>query len=419
MKKFKSFLAVFMSAVILLCVMPINSFAANGIQSVDLELDIAPGVNIADWEDYLTVNTTGIEIEREDDYVGFFVYDENYLSTEGEFEVGGEYYFEIYFTADKGYVFPDSEYEFDGAFVNGKEANFYFFEDESGNIGLAVGYYYPLNGALPVVDLTVDLYGEWTTSMYYDYIDINNKGFYFYYGNTYPVKGYDAEGNEVDTFEAGETYTLEIFLEPREDCYFSKDDSGAYFMESVTVNGEDAEYYIGAYTTNDDYEFIKVTCQVTAKEAKFINDISINLDTDLDGVNVNDWADYITIKTDGIVFEDYLGDPAVWATDRFGNYVEKYSKGNIYSICICLRPEEGYFFPLDDVVESVTINGDSNYNYYIDSYTAEDGTEITYICIETEVDLVGDGFFDQLIYFFKTLFEDIRNFFLNLFVEQY
>ncbi|MBO5360318.1 MAG: hypothetical protein J6B25_05680 [Clostridia bacterium] len=414
MKKFKRLLAVFMSAVILLCIMPISSFAAQGIRAVETQLNVSPGTDINNWDEYFTVNTAGVEV------ASFLVFDDSYGVADEIFEIGDDYYLEIVLCTTDGYAFPDSEFEFEGAFINGEEAQWYLISEEDGSNYIVIEYIYNLGGSISAVDLALDIYGDMAAGSFYEYITINSNGIDFYYGNYHPIKVYDAEGNDVDYFASENSYTFEIFLEPKEDCWFNKDDSGSFAMESVTVNGEAVEYYIDSYTSNGYYEYIKIVAQITAKTSNYIKDVSFDIDADLVGVDVNNWESFITIHTPGLIFENYLDDPAVWAVNSKGDYVDTLEKGDIYTLYICFRADEGYFISqANETFDSLKINGEEYGNYYFSDYIAEDGKYIYYVCVEKMVDLVGDGFFDKLIYFFKTLFADIRDFFLSLFVEQY
>lgn len=416
MKKSVRILAMFMTAVVLLSSMAISSFAATAISSVDIDIDVAPGVNATDYDEYFTINTPGVRVS---DYFSNYdlIISDNYGNyVEGEFETGNGYSFEFLLALDPGYILPNSEFEFAGVVINGDYAEYNLYYDSTIDVTFIEVYYYiELSGPVSKVDLTVDVYGEMSEYMYDRYVTLNSSGLYFYYGNFEAVNAYDAEGNDVETFVAGEDYTIEMFFEPRYGCYFEKDESGNFVMDSVTVNGEAAEYYVGSYNVNGYYEYIKVVAKVTAKTAKFIKEVSFDIDTDLDGVNVEDWEDYITIKTEGLKFENYLGDPAVYAYNSFDEPVDTFRNGEVYELYIYFTPEEGYFFPFDEYIESVTVNGTTDYDsYYFDYYTADDGTDIYYIGIVMSVDMSGN-FFDQIVYFFRTLFDMIRSFFTEIF----
>ncbi len=410
MKKTKHFIAVILSALILLSTLSVGSFAAEGIRFVETQLNITPGTDVNDWEEYFTVNTAGVEI------ASFLALDDSYGAADEMFEIGNGYYFEIVFCTADGYTFPDSEFEFEGAFINGEEVQWYLISDEDGKNYIVVEYIYNLGGSIFAVDLTLDIYGDMDAGSFYEYITINSNGIDFYYGNYHPIKVFDAEGNDVDYFASGNSYTVEIFLEPEEGCWFNKDDNGTFAMESITVNGEAAEHYIDSYTSNGYYEYIKIVAQVTAKTSNYIKDVSFDIDADLIGVDVNNWESFITIHTPGLIFEDYLDDPAVWAVNSNGDFVDILEKGDIYTLYICFRADEGYFISqANETFDSLKINGEEYGNYYFSDYIAEDGKYIYYVCVEKTVDLVGDGFFDRLIYSFKTMLNNLRMFFEELF----
>lgn len=415
MKKFRRILSVTMSVIMLLCMLSISSFAATGVQRADLSINIEPGMSAADYESYITIETDGLEIGYFTDDYDIIVWHEDGYSYEDDFEIGCSYYIEFYLNAEDGYFIPDSEFEFEGVFVNGEAAEYVLIYDdviEENAIGL--GYYVELGGSISQVDLTVDIYDEMPAYLYDDFITSVPSGLYYYYGNFDCVNVYDSEGESVEVFEEGETYTIEMFFEPKTNCSFAKNDSGEFDLDSVTVNGEAAEYIVDSYSTNGYYEYIKVIAEVTAKSANYIKELSFDISTDLDGVSVYDWENYITINTDNVLFECYLDDPAVYASDVYGNDVEEFRKGQSYNISIFFSTQDGYFFPFDGELDNVTINGEGDYyDYFFGSYIAPDGTERDYICVEYYVDVIGDGFFDQIIFFFRTLFEMIRAFFLG------
>ena len=411
MKRTKRYISVILSLLMLFGALSVSSFAAQGIRNVETQLNISPGTDINNWDEYFTVNTAGVEV------VSFLVFDESYGAADEMFETGDDYYFEIVLCTTDGYFFPDSESEFEGAFINGEETQWYLISEEDGNNYIVIEYIYNLGGSISSVDLTIDIYGDMAAGSFYEYITINSNGIDFYYGNYHPINVYDSEGSDVDYFASENSYTFEIFLEPKEDCWFNMDDNDSFAMESVTVNGEAAEYYIDTYTSNGYYEYIKIVVQITAKTSSYIKAVSFDIDANLVGVNVNDWESYITIHTPGLIFEDYLGDPAVWAVNSKGEQVDTLEKGDVYTLYICFRSDEGYFIsPAYESFESLKVNGEEHDLYYFSDYVAEDGKCIYYVCIEKTVDLVGDRFFDRLIYSFRTILNNIFMFFEELFL---
>ena len=72
----------------------------------------------------------------------------------------------------------------------------------------------------------------------------------------------------------------------------------------------------------------------------------ITVDSDLGGVNVDYYEDYIDIITDTLEFEDNYGDPAVFVYDEdFNSVTGKFETGKTYNfsvylgLCICLFAE--------------------------------------------------------------------------------
>lgn len=404
MKKFKRFFAVFMSAVILLSSMAISSFAATSkIKSVDINVDVAPGINMSDYDEYITINTPGVSIEEDSVYVYDCYNDVTIVG--GEFEKCGSYSLSFKLLVDSGYSW--SKDVFEGAIVNGDYVDCWFGDDDD---ILYVEYYFNLYGSVTDIDLTLDVYGEMYECMYDRYIIFNSYGLCFNDVKFDAVNAYDADGNEVDEFVAGEDYTLEMFFEPENECYFEKDEAGNFVMNSVTVNGEPAEYSIDSYNVNGYFEYIKVTAQVTAKSANIIKDISFDIDENLEGVVVNDVEDYVTIKTDGLRFRDYYKAEAI--DSSIYEYASVLQKGTGYYLTVYFTPEDGYFLPFDGCIDSVTINGKANEDVscYVD-YSYEE--EVYIVCIEMDIDLTGT-FFDQIVYCFRFILDAFRSFISEL-----
>lgn len=399
MKKFKLLLAVFMSAVILLSSMAIGSLAATSkVKSVDINVDVAPGINMSDYDEYITINTPGVSIEEDSVYVYDYC-NYNYVTiVGGEFKKCGSYSLVFKLLVDSGYSW--SEDMFEGAIVNGDYADCWFDEGV-----LYVEYYFNFYGSVTDIDLTVDVYGEMYKSMYNRYVTFNTYGLGFNDVKFDAVNVFDAEGNEVDEFVAGEDYALEMFFEPIDECYFEKDEAGNFVMNSVTVNGKAAEYSIDSYNVNGYFEYIKITAQVTAKSANIIKDISIDIDENLAGVRVEDIKDYVTIKTEGLEFCDSY---AVDAYDySINEYVSVLEKGTGYYLNLRFVPEDGYELPFDGSFNSLTINGDDdNWSYYDVYYSHEDDAYV--VNIQLEIDLTG-SFFDQLMYVFRYILDSIRS----------
>ena len=411
MKKTKKVLAAILSAIILLAALPMGAYAAeSAISSAEFEINVAPGININDWESFLTVNTNGLIVD------GVCVYDYYGYPISGEneaFEMGMEYYICFYIMPEEGYKFPDSEFELETVTVNGEGAEFYLYatgENEDQYDLMEVCYSTIIGGELTEIALELDVYGEFGIENYYRYIKFISGGIDFMYSTKDVVLVYDENGNIAKgNFEAGCEYTFKIFLSPKDSCNFRKNDEGEFELDSVTVNGKEVAYSISSYETNSYYEYIAIEATVTAEEVNIIKDIDIDISTDLANVYVEDWENYVTINTKGLELDDDNGDPAVFAYDIYDNFVEQYLPGETYYLYVYFTPEDGYVFPEYYVFDSIIVNGE--YREDIDDfgvYTSENGKEIYYIGIEfiTEVEPEYNlGFFGRIISFFQSIIE--------------
>lgn len=87
-----------------------------------------------------------------------------------------------------------------------------------------------------------------------------------------------------------------------------------------------------------------------------ISKADINVRTDIAGMSVYDYEDYIEILTEGLEFEDNYGDPAVYVYDSDDNdFYGEFVSGETYIIDLYLAPESGYKFA--NTVDG-TINGE-------------------------------------------------------------
>ncbi len=405
MTKTKKVIAAILSAIILLTALPMGAYAATAINSVEVELNIAPGVDSENWDSFINVKTDGLVLDD------LYIYDYygNYVSE--EFEIGMEYEFYIYLRLEDGFELPDSVYEFEEATVNGEEVVFNLFamgEDENDDEYnyIEICYVTTLGGEITEVALSLDIYGEFSANNYYRYVSFETQGLEFMYSANSAVLVYDADGNPVDVdgkFEAGKEYKFEIFLCPKYSCSFFKNDDNEFELDSVTVNGEDAEYTVSSYETNGYYEYILIEATIQAKHINIIRDIDIDINTDLANVYAEDWENYVSINTDGLEFDDDNGDPAVFAYDSYGDWVEQYLPGETYYIYVYFTPEEGYSFTDDFTFDSVTVNGEEYYDYDCGSYTGLNGEEIYYIGVDIVVDIPYDNFFARIAAFFQNI----------------
>ena len=106
------------------------------------------------------------------------------------------------------------------------------------------------------------------------------------------------------------------------------------------------------YEVSDEVEIGESNVDTTNK----ILEADINVRTDIAGLNVYDYEDYIEILTEGLQFEDDYGDPAVYVEDSDGEYFEgEFVSGETYTIYVYLSAESGY--KLANTVDG-TVNGE-------------------------------------------------------------
>lgn len=274
----KKLFAVLLSLIMALSVFGIRSFAAAetatdagkvvSVTDIDLTFDFdIGGKAVADYEDYITINTEGVEFEDNYDDLGVYagqIYSyenaENYL--EGEF-----YGISVYLTPIDGYVIPMGEEV--TATVNGEEVEcdtfVYHYYDEEADKEIPVPTYQifvtavigPNGGVVEgktkniVREISIDVHpeagmrvGDWE-----EYITINTPHVILDIENGYPgAYVYDAETytylSEDHIFEAGREYEIEVQL-TTEDGYCLPFAG----LEKVTVNGEETyNYYTGTYS---------------------------------------------------------------------------------------------------------------------------------------------------------------------------
>ena len=131
------------------------------------------------------------------------------------------------------------------------------------------------------------------------------------------------------------------------DAELKAEESGTYIC-LVTFDGCRPEF-------SDEVEMSE--SDIIADKEK-ITKADINIRTDIAGMDVNDYEDYIEILTEGLQFEDNYGDPGVFVYDiTSGDEEEAYSfeNGRTYKIYVYLAPESGYKFA--NTVDG-TVNGE-------------------------------------------------------------
>lgn len=416
MKKFKIGLSLLMSLVMVFSVFSFGAFAAadTEIDSIAIDFNAKPGDSFEDWAEHLSINTKGVTVSTSMEELGVMVIGENSLLT-GTYEMGETYYLLICLEPEQGYSFPDDAEDFESVTINGEQA----YEVVVETVDLiaisvtvtAVVHELVIGGTIETVDASLNVYGDMAVADWYRYLKVNSQGVEALDGEIDAVRAYDKNGNPViGEFVTGEEYSLEVYLSAKKNCEFKKNDAGEAALDSVKLNGNDVEYTLGTYQyEGTQYEYIKFETTVTAKEPKYITSVDITVSENLEGMPVAQWENYVTINTPGVKFIDDMA--AVDALDYFGNWVyDSFEEGNIYDIYVYLTTEEGYFFPKDERLDSVKVNGveisDEDY-YHYENY---DNGEI-YLEVHTQADMIGDGFFAQLMFFFKK----IVNWFQNLF----
>ena len=124
-----------------------------------------------------------------------------------------------------------------------------------------------------------------------------------------------------------------------------------------------------------------------ASAADAIDKIIINVDTDIDGVAVDDYSEYITLESEGVIFEESMA-PAV---EAFNTTTETYDSvfegGNFYVFTIKITEAPYFALPSAGVWAEVVLNGEK-YAVMVQEKNVG-GEVIPYISLEVEL-YVGD-----------------------------
>ena len=124
-----------------------------------------------------------------------------------------------------------------------------------------------------------------------------------------------------------------------------------------------------------------------ASAADAVGKIVLTIDTDIDGKSVDNYSDYVTIESEGLVFEESNG-PAVEAFNKTTeSYDSEFEGGNYYVFTIRLTEAPYYALPSPGVFAEVEVNG-SKYATIVQEKNTGSGT-ISYISLEVEL-YVGD-----------------------------
>ncbi len=416
MKKLKIGLSLLMSFVMAFSVFSFGAFAATDteIDTIAIDFNAKPGDSFEDWAEQLSINTEGVAVSETLDEIGLGVLvigEDEMLS--GTYEMGETYIITICLEPEQGYSFPENAEDFKSVTVNGEPAEIIVESVDVITITVtvtAVVFELAIGGTIETVDVSLDVYGDMLIGDWYRYLKINSQGIEALNGSLDTVRAYDKDGNPIiGDFVSGEEYTLEILLSAKMNCEFKKNEAGEAALDSAKLNGSETAYTVGTYKYEGiQYEYIKFETTVTAKEPKYITTVDITLSENLEGMPIVQYKDYITINTPGVKFLD--GDyESVAVYDYFGNYVfDSFEEGNIYELFVDFVLDEGYFIDYDNFV--VKVNGEElpeEFCYCYDDYD----TGAAYVGFSTQVDMVGDGFFAQLMFFFQK----IINWFQNLF----
>ena len=121
-----------------------------------------------------------------------------------------------------------------------------------------------------------------------------------------------------------------------------------------------------------------------ASAADAIGTIAITIETaDLGGKSVDSYADYVTIGTEGVIFEESNG-PAVEAFNKTTeNYDSEFEGGNYYTFTVKLTEAPYYALPAAGSFAEVEVNG-SKYAALVQEKSTVSGT-ISFISFEIEL----------------------------------
>lgn len=118
------------------------------------------------------------------------------------------------------------------------------------------------------------------------------------------------------------------------EAHLDADEAGTYICV-ITFDGSRVE-------VSDEVE---ISESDIIPDSNLISEAAINVRSDIAGMSVNDYEDYIEILTEGLDFEDNYGDPAVYVYDSEDNEIyDGFVSGETYRIYLYLTPESGYKF---------------------------------------------------------------------------
>ncbi len=262
MLKTKKILSVLLSLLMAFGTFSVAAFAeSNTISAISIDVDIEAGMTPNDIAEYVTINSDGIEFDDDDGNTPVSVYfsdSDDVFDQDTAFENDIKYDIYFYFKLAEGYALDDTiKY----VTVNGKKTDdFYIYASEDFNeINIYLDDFVinaePYTGAMiEKAEITVDtnIAGTYIND-YESYIDILTKELQFEdnYGDL-AVYVYDENGDRVvKQFKSGETYTLYVYLAPKDGKVL------ADYVEGY-INGEEISVYTNYWYPGEDYGDIKV-----------------------------------------------------------------------------------------------------------------------------------------------------------------
>lgn len=252
--KFRKTLSLILSFVFVFGMFSFSASATEVIYeaSITMDSDIA-GFSVSDYEEYITINTHGLEFEDNYDDPAVYVYDSNGESFDGEFADGETYSFLVYMNALEGYELNDEI----NAWLNGESVNcsvdfwspdgvdVYYVEIE---FEVTVGEPVVVPDRVNSLSIDVNIKDGTRVGDYTEYIEINTDGVTYDDNNQYKCVFAYIDGSELtydDYFRAGTVYELYLEFTPEDGYWFGTN------FDSVTVNGEEVTDYYVAYYFNE------------------------------------------------------------------------------------------------------------------------------------------------------------------------
>ncbi len=227
MLKTKKILSVLLSLLMVFGTFSVAAFAeSNTVSAISIDVDIEAGMTPNDIAEFVTINSEGLELDDDDGNTPVYVYfsdSDDVLDQDAAFENDIKYDIYFYFKLAEGYALDDTiKY----VTVNGKKTDdFYIYASEYFNeINIYLDDFVinaePYTGdMIEKAEITVDtnIAGTYVND-YESYIHILTKELQFEDNyDDLAVFVYDENGDRVvKQFKSGETYTLYVYLAPKD-----------------------------------------------------------------------------------------------------------------------------------------------------------------------------------------------------------